>query len=506
MPNKNNIWYKLFNPNSLEKDDWLDPSDDLLAKIEEEIYPVKKRRWIALLLPIGLLIFLTSLAIYFFSSNKSAPTVSEKIELQDKNQNTTGFSNIKSNEEQLSDLNISSANKKVKDEIALQSPIVEAKAISKPKFNQKRKADSGFSHNETLNSNKAKPIKNSKSFLSQPDNNLKTSKEVNNSLYPIAASEYNSTLNESRSQTDNDNTNSALELLNNLPSLQSSHPKSLNTILSFPNISQELVEKIDFAPESIEPSNDFNGRFSLVSGVAYTQWRFNLNSNYQTALEPADFTYDNGKGVNFFLGLQKEFNPKLSASINFSFETIDFTSGHNSTVPVDNSLVSSDIPLDMATPLGIISSLVNVENFGAQQATVSDVILDLNNEHTVTNFDFGIQLEYALFKNNFLRVDAILGPGVSYLHTIENRLASFETDSDDYGSGTTEITQNQNNLRPFRIHSRVGFNATVPTTTKSQIGFRALYLSDLNAIYNNGEDFSTSLSRINIGAYYKLRF
>ncbi len=238
-------------------------------------------------------------------------------------------------------------------------------------------------------------------------------------------------------------------------------------------------------------------KWTIEAALGMSFWQFKLNNNYQTALQPADFTHTNGKGLAATFGLSKSISRPFSLNSSLTIERISFESGHNSSItynPTSEAEQSNSFDLTMASPLGFIESNIVVEREAGELNEATDLVVDLNNSHQVSNVDLNLSLQSNLYQTNKFEMLVDLGLGVNYLFAIQNDLYEFNLSKDNFKPGTTSITADQNELSKTRPYFMLGAGVTYDWTKGNGLVLRYQFKQDFNSVYQSG-DFGTLLRR-----------
>ena len=257
-------------------------------------------------------------------------------------------------------------------------------------------------------------------------------------------------------------------------------------------------------------NEDFNQesvwRIKFSSGSS--NWNFSLNNNYLTSLDPADFRFSKGLGYFVELSIEKMLSQRLSVGVSGLIESSSFNSGHNSIIDynINNETEHQMNQFDviMASPLGFLeSNIVVARSTDANEHT--DLIIDLNNSHSITNIDFGFyaQIEILQYRNFSLSNQS--GIGFNYLSNITNSLDHFSTSETGFISHSSEILNNQSHLNLLRSYINIGINLEYKFSRSICFGVNHQFRQDFNPIYSDG-DFSTLISRQLSGFYVKKSF
>ena len=244
----------------------------------------------------------------------------------------------------------------------------------------------------------------------------------------------------------------------------------------------------------------------FLSGTS--NWNFSLNNNYITTLDPADFRFSKGVGYFLELSIEKMLSQRLSLGISGLIESSSFSSGHNSIVDYDISNETEDqlnqFDVIMASPIGFLeSNIVVARSTDANKHT--DLTIDLNNSHSITNIDFGLYAQIKILQYSNFSLGSQLGFGFNYLSNISNSLDHFSTSETGFISHSSEILKNQSHLNLLRSYINFGINLEYNFSGSTSFGVNHHFRQDFNPIYSDG-DFSTLISRQLSGFYVKKSF
>jgi len=250
-----------------------------------------------------------------------------------------------------------------------------------------------------------------------------------------------------------------------------------------------------------------NRKSWIKSEVAFTQWVFNLNDNYSSALNPADFYHFEARGMNISFGYGKTLNKKVDFSIDLIYNNISFESGHNSEIayPLDTEQdLSNSFALLMATPLGFINSEVQINrvdpNITNQETTFG---LGLVNDHKIESIGVEPSFNFNLLKTKAFSFGPSLGMGLYYLSKIDNQLAEVNSQHAAFESTEFRITEDQQNINRFFTTLNFGAQIERSIYSKMKIGMNLNYKLPIQSSFNDQMGFSSSITQSDIGIYLK---
>ena len=471
-------------PPSLKGEDWLLPSDDLFDSIESSIQNDQKKKnrgiWVWLLS----LLFISGTLTYLLTSNN---TNIGGIVLTN-NGDTSNHTTSKSSVVRIFDVNkLNSKN-----------------LFSKVGSDNKEIATSIIEYN----------VEKSSTDLTIPFISSTSDKTTS---VPVLEKSFNLNTRTNRRDRDLENLAFTAVIGSNTADIEKSltvkTKKISNNLARIASINCSLVQKKVspfFHDFSYIRNEDFNQesvwRIKFSSGSS--NWNFSLNNNYLTSLDPADFRFSKGLGYFIELSIEKMLSQRLSVGVSGLIESSSFNSGHNSIIDynINNETEHQMNQFDviMASPLGFLeSNIVVARSTDANEHT--DLIIDLNNSHSITNIDFGFyaQIEILQYRNFSLSNQS--GIGFNYLSNITNSLDHFSTSETGFISHSSEILNNQSHLNLLRSYINIGINLEYKFSRSICFGVNHQFRQDFNPIYSDG-DFSTLISRQLSGFYVKKSF
>lgn len=462
MLEDDNIWKKRFSDTSLDKESWLEPDARVLGNIMRGIE--KPRRysglvWIILLLFIGLLIsglFLQRNLNQHSEKQLEIPAGSEepdKIPGSDK-QSQSGLYAENEVIQVTSELN--NDNRKFSEEENYTEP-------GMPVVEDKNKERSESSIPEKIR--EARYLTTASIDKDEPTENNDTGGEAS-----IKDSRYID----------------QLDVIIRIPGKEISNADEKRAIRD-PSLSPR-IETVNFTPDKY-----------LAIGLLYESWDFDLNSNYSTALNPADFHHDRGKtyGVQFAFGIPVSQYLEFRSSL--SLTHTEFHSGHNSSVLYNRgdeavNEMHNSFDLTMASPIGFLQSNIDIQRSSEEQAVLADLVLDLNNTHRLTTMHLNSEIVYPLIKQYSFEIYAELGLGFSYFAFNSNTLDNISINHASYSSIGSDIVQEPANINKFGIFGSAGFSLRYHLSDIYFISSSAKYISHQTALFSQ-DDFSTGLGR-----------
>ncbi len=500
MRDPDKIWEEKFNDHSLDDESWLDPAMDVFQNISAEIYGLKKKRkWFFILL-FMILGFIISVSLMIL------PPKQTQVELNKKGVSKT----------EMQHFSILSGNKK--DIPALLETGPEIKITESIVINPAKNADLNVENKSIFVSDKLplQTIKNSLGFDSELNEKIGLKKFDNLNEEKSLVHKASITLNDVSLQNNSSDLNvfspSELSLLDEnvknieIASLSKTPATKINGVVftSMREFKAPLITQV------IEPEIKKGTAVYMAFGVNYDYWNFALNNNYTTALNPADFSHSSGIGASLNLTLGKQLLTKLDLVGSISIQKIKFSSGHNSSINYElNQEVEGDnsntFHLTMASPIGFVESDLIVQRNSAESTLNTDLVVDLHNEHNITNLDVNIGLDYSLIENGHFRFVLGFRTGINKFLNINNTLSSFGLNDSNFSSGAKDIVKEQSNVKSLtgylgsslKIEYNLGDNLTVGTNISISTNLAPIYQEN---------DFSTQLNRIQSGVYLRKLF
>lgn len=466
-------------PPSLKGEDWLVPSDDLFDSIESAIYnePREKRRGIWIwLLP---LLFISGIAIYFMTLNTQSIARYSNNGTKEFQSTMNTFNDHGNEGNVVNHENLTLKENTTNDKISSSKikSIIQNSSISSIELST---ATSSGQSNKVLTFNNSENLM----IRAITDNN----KPSVIGYFSVIGSKIGMT--EIATFSDKDRSTIDLAKLS-----------GINNFIA--HESTPLVSDISLVTIDVSKSGIPRWNLKLFTGM--TNWNFDLNNNYLTALQPADFSFSNGVGYFVELGIEKRLSKRVSVGVSVLAERNTFDSGHNSVIDYninnENSDNTNEFDLTMASPLGFLeSNIVVARSVDANDHT--DLIIDLENKHTVSNIDLGLYAQLDILQYRSFCIGGQIGGGLNHLSSITNSLDHFSTSESGFDSRSSEILKGQSDLNLLRPYFNFGVNLEYKWSHNISIGLNHQYRQDLNAIYNSG-DFSTLVNRQLSGLYIK---
>ncbi len=506
MQDNNNIWDKFNEPN-LEGEDWLEPKDSVFQNIEKEIFPQaeskksRKKFGFIWLISGSLIAFTIGFVLMQYLANPtpnleviSMSTDIEDSKLTDTQTNHAISSDSKSAvQEQIKKETNTISDEQSQNEIKNKSKL----ATSKSKINQ-----------VTPTKRQSKQI--SKTDLTYNSIPGQKNQNVNSS---VASHSYNKKTSNTSNTIRDQNITSSLVITTEKPNKTVNQGPLFDIILN-PLVSKnnELIkiEETAFAP-IVMLQNDANevdqNQSWLRLKYGITQWSFNLNDNYSSALNPADFYSSDASGFNLTFGYGKAINNLVDFNLDFIFNNVSLESGHNSqlTYPLaEEQDQSNSFTLLMATPLGFINSEVEIERVDENITDPqTDFGVGLINEHKITSLGLEPSLNFNLLKFKSFSFGPSAGVGLYYLNEISNQLAQVNSLHDAFESTEFKITDSQQNINRFLTTVNIGAQVEYAVCNKMKLGANANYKLPFQSSFNDQTGFSSTIAQSEIGLFIK---
>ncbi|NNL90740.1 MAG: hypothetical protein HKO66_00775 [Saprospiraceae bacterium] len=482
MLENDNIWQEKFNEESLDSEAWLTPNANLFDSITHSIEIAnkkKKRKWIILFFIIGLMPLL--------------------LLLLPSNPNRSGA--INSTDDLITELDSPSVDKEKQEFVnnSETSIIADLKNIEPVTINDNSKITNSTPPNSNNSNGVNDKVQKNENLIIGIDNNQENLEDTNESY---SNNEHQISHELSLNKRTKSNPSSELRVLKQLL------PIKRIDFLPLPVVQIPLINLPDNKTIGVAPT-PFK-RKKVQVGFTSEFWNFNLNNNYVTALNPADFNHGNGIGYSAFINFSQSITKKLYFNYGVALQQITFESGHNSSIAYDLSNeaengMSNQFDLTMASPLGFLNSEVLIQRQSIANDAITDLAIDLNNEHSLTTIDLFVGLNYKVLNYRKLSLGLGIKGGINQLLRINNKLASVNTNHSNFLSESTIITKDQNSIKNLTPYFGSSMNLEFNIDDNNGIGITASLSNSLNPIYQEG-DFSTNVIRHNIGMYWSTSF
>ncbi len=499
MVDLKHILRQAFGKSSLQNEDWLEPSDDMLERIEAKIYPSKnKRSWLlpALLLLLFLIIGGLVWGIQEINAVDSW-TQNQNIVTQNIGQIPAEITeNISPADKNTSDIITNSSEKRMEENKGKKISVASGKKQNQnPGLLTENNGIKAFGNSVKQISKPANPDQNRVDRNYPADRSIVAISQNTSSAFPVRAENDLSRTVEKR----------------NLPSGEKDFLINASTPLStLKNPAVTRVEATSGSPVGL-PADIVvrkNKAWSIVAGAGVSFWQFQLNDAYRKALAPADFQATNGTGVRTFVGIDKKINSRFRVGMAASYERITFHSGHNSTLTYNRTAETNNRPsnnkvVTMATPLGFVESdlVINREN----DVSESEVLIDIKNRHRIQSLDVQLTLDYEVREIIGLRPVFSVGAGVQRLVKLTNALESFTPRQKDFSAGKGVLTSEPSSLQRWSPTVSAGLSLEKDFFNNLSVGINGGYLLNLNELQKM-DGFSTGVYRLNGGIYLRRRF
>jgi hypothetical protein len=475
MLDQDNKWKDRFNETSLDGEEWLKASDHVLENIIQQIEEKPNRKipfWIWL---IGLGALLC-LSVIIMSSSKlsseaqiSKAPESQKLQIIPSDNSTAAESTLEEYTES-KDVNGRDGYKSTpiipeKDEAVAQEPGNLNRASQQKTI---YKSSASYGTIKRTSSNTSSPTVKENAYSTIPAERL----EEENKTFDLPSNRLNN-----------------LSAAKKIESLEPTLPDKQSSLIN---------PEFAFA-EDIEPSvNKRNIALGIFLGSSL--WDFNLNSNYSTALDPADFRHDNGKALSFGLELMYEINSRLSVFGQIGIENVVFHSGHNSGLSYDSANEINNAPYNhydllMASPVGFMNSSISVQRNTVDELPATDIVVDLNSTHRITNIDMGIALSLNVLKTPAFNLNVDFMGGINNFSSVRNSLENFTVNNSSLQAFGGMVDSSQERIDDMTPYAGLGVRAMRQLNREYTISLSLGYKSNLEPIYSEN-DFSTTIQRI----------
>lgn len=476
-----------FLDSDLSEEDWLQPDDRVFEGVANEVFVQKedrRRYWLWLFLGLGISMMVFA---WLWCSSRRAHSIDQEhqLEIIEAKKSTKGDNEQVVNR---SHLDHESEGKTVVDRFGTTKDLIRDKGASASgESNNVRKnmPQSASSEKSVLHHHKADVGRKSTNNLEEVISNPKpyrTSESIEG-IKSFQAEPFSK-------EKDSERESWELMYLPVLGGLLSSN----QTV-----VMEEAFE--EYRDGQSMPMNTWNLLYGMGAGI----WNLNLNNAYRNALDPADYKQDIGQSVHVYLGVEKTWGKRWSVRTNMTLGRARLISGHNSGFDYDVNEEMGDFKntttLDMASPLGFVSTPITIEREnGMSQQNAYGLLLDLENRHQITNVDLSLDVSYAFIRNDRFASSISMGMGVQQIVSLENELVGVQIDHSSFKANYEESIAKQQFYQKRRSFLQVGFSTEKKLNAQHALELRYLYQHDLKDIYKQ-DDFSTRLNRhqISIG-------
>ncbi len=244
---------------------------------------------------------------------------------------------------------------------------------------------------------------------------------------------------------------------------------------------------------------------SIGAFAGFIHYRFNLNNHFNDALDPADFYFNQGNGFN--TGINTYFNGGKKQSFEFSiaYASVDFLSGHNSSVNYDyanEADMSNSVNLVMASPIGFMESSMSVNRSVSSNA--ESLTINLETLHNIESLNMSIGLHQEWLKMGGFRFNVLGQIGANYILNISNDFVKANVEQQGFSTNNRMISLKQTNVRRFIPMAGLGLDINYALSPRLNLGLTGSYSSSLAAIYKEA-DFATTLEQLNVSLNLKKR-
>ncbi len=459
MDDMKNIFDK-FNRESLKNEDWLEPNPMIFDAIEKRLEPKSRNRkplWVLFFLVVGFLGFAylayspTSIesndieGLSFTESPHNTKEPSENSDLQEIKTPSDVDHDIGRNK-------IDESQKELNQQ-ALDLSITSDKPLTETIKNQSFDDISTYTTSQTQKALFETPI-NLKSTLS-PNKVLKEMERVAIDLLSIKRM--------------------SLDFLSH-----QNNNRSINPAYAEP------IEAIHESPRL--------WNLGIMSSIV--QWEDELNSNYTSALSPADFSHGSSSGYQMEVSLGREFTNKINLGVSLSYSRFENVSGHNAILNYnaqdENDYKNQFQDITLATPYGFVSSEFVIERSSSNQDQSISLLSAIHSKHVIQTLDLGIWVNYELLKWN--RFNLSIQPGIHYTHllSIKNDLDYLTTNHSDFSFDGGTILNEQAGLNSGFTSFSLGVFTSYDLSNRCSIQVGVTRKQGLNPIFNEGEFSGTA--------------
>jgi hypothetical protein len=505
MLGKDNIWKDRFNEPSLENENWLDADKSVLDNVMKEVAP--RRRKYLLWWFMGGIIILSGLVLMAVNMNVFDTATQNKSLIKTNKENRSPETE---NEIMLSGKVVNAETRKPVVKENNSTPLPSSSSVNNKTQNtgtQSTFAASKKKETKTINSSGDIVDKSNKAPIKAGEkkaNNKRSSFEMTAPVDKNADPSENNTL----AQIDTVIENKArMSLIADLPILPVSVPGLLP--IETRHVATQDMPFVLLLSSMIEPQQSSKKyEIAIIAGAGL--WSFNLNNNYETALDPADFSHDRGRSWSTDLQFRKDINNRLGLFAGLMIESVEFHSGHNSQITYDihnemNNMASNHFDLTMASPIGFMMSDIEIERRSVDELPATDLVVDLSSTHEIRNLDIHAGLSFKAWQSQRLDIYTMAGLGMNNFLTTSNRLDSFNVNHSAFGTRSGHVYEGQSNVNNISMYSMLGLQLRYEIAVTYSIGLEMSWRNNLQVIYSE-VDFSTQLDRYHIGLQFAKKF
>jgi len=498
MLDKENIWKDRFNDPTLEREDWLEPDVQLIDGVMDaiETAPRRRRMWL-LWLMLGLITLVA---------------VVSQIPL------SPFGPSMESNSENQSEIQAQSPGVTLNEK----APFENAPSESVITSDQEAEADHTGKNNTSVasKSNDTDNVEKSRNQTAYPS---ETGSDKQDKLLTESQKQKNHIQKKVIARKESDNRLDGQPYQNKItdkPQVTATqkknlivNPAAIQKIKSSAVIAEgPVLEAPVMAASGMGPLNqDRQDRTKkIMLGSMFSLWDFNLNSSYETALDPADFYHNTGKSAAVVINYQQFLNDRLFYYVEAGYEKVRFNSGHNSSVAYDPALEdmqthSTAYNLTMASPVGFINSDIVINRSSANGDQSANLTVDLNNRHSIQNLSLASGLGVQLIQHSSVGLSIHMGLGLNQFIRNNHTLVYCGVDDAGYEYSSGYVSSAPLNLVNTTLYGQTGVQLSYLLGNNWMAGLVVDYQHNMGVIYKE-DDFSTQLNRYRVGLQFGKKF
>lgn len=269
-------------------------------------------------------------------------------------------------------------------------------------------------------------------------------------------------------------------------------PVQESTLLPILGLNPFILPDDTVTLEQMEPSfevkiiNKYN--WSIELGALYTSWHDRLNTNYATALGPADFYSENKSGVGMYLEATRQLNKRFSLGLGGGIQSIRASSGHNSSsgyLVNDEAVPFHNIKnLTLGTPYGLVSSELTLRRSAAVTED-QEIDISVQTKHHFTSYHLYANVRFAIVKNHIWQLDLALGPELLTLSNITNQVQYQIRNSNDITVSDSDILADQQFVNSSVFALRSGLHSSINLSQNWQATLGASWTEGLTTTFDN---------------------
>lgn len=452
MDSFDNRWKNRFDETSQQlPDDWL-PADEIMERVEESVFPKKKRRalwfWLfAGLLPLGFLAAVWSIQQKPSFEQIMSDSQQEAFDKTVKEADKTEADKLKNETDTDASMSVanmpttSNSSSSIKRDNTTRSTKVNASLIerSPSKLNSGRV---GEIQNSQPSQSTANALSGQHGFQQQNNQSDLVEKLATTNL--SKSDQFSKSQNSSETITEQMvSMSSPLDRV-----MVSNRNSSLINYLSAQELKLLLrkTPTLAFDPLAVTLDKSDYARWEFAGGLSYGVWDNQLNNAFSSALDPADFYQKDHVVGGVAFSLYKSIAKKWSVGLGISIDRVHGVSGHNSeaTYSVDNETTPAKniLPMTLGTPYGLLKTDVTLQRT-AELAADEGVDMAIESTHDFTMLSADVMLRRRLFSVGSFGLDLSAGPVYSRIFSIENDVAININNTDKVTVDAYELTAEQ---------------------------------------------------------------